>query len=680
MAQAHSYKSIYGILVALSLGGLFAGLYFAHIRMLDPDMVHSVLVWQGIREEGLIWLNDWRFTQDNWLFSLIPFQGLMVQVTGEVLHTLVVSGWLIFFLSAFFSALITRELTGNLAAAIVFTLLVWVNAYGHIEGFVSYPVSHNITNLFGLCTLWQLLRWIKKPSFLYGLGIFSLQLLAGLSDPWLLPTYTLPMILSLAIVSIIFKQKKHVNCGAILGLLSALLVVFVIVKMGAFGVFPFIPAVHFSPGSLSTISVNFLALLGNLGGLFNLIVPLQGQETYWPETRIQHAAFSASILLFLFILSLTRLIHKNQSLSSLIFALVSLFSVLGICSAYVISGVLANATSSRFVINVFYIVTMTIVVHAIQAWPSMNLKNKLGIIFVALLYLVTSMVSIPRFSQLSGYPKGKSAVNELINKLGEHGLNYGYGQYHGSKSNAVTVMTNGRIIVRPITYQVGTGQIRFDHPQTSERWFTPDDAPKEQKRYFVYLTRKTTECPDFDLCQSTLIRDFGEPAEAIDFDDGVIYVWNRPLINSHSLSAQLNQTIYFKSPMNFPHWSGWSIVEPWGVWSDSERAFTSFKFDAPPRGNVRVGILSKAYSPSIGLEQRVDVYANQQKVAEFIYTPNNNEGLRDFVIPKDVMAADSKLSIEFRIGNVFSPKEKKVSDDTRKLGIGLEAITFTTAI
>lgn len=677
MKAQTAHKLTYGLLLLLSAAGIVASLKIAYLRMLDPDMVHSVLVWQGVQANGLSWLNEWRFTQDNWLFSLIPFQALMVQLGGDALSTLVFSGWLIFFLAAVFSALIARELAGNLAAAITFTLLVWINAYGHIEGFASYAVSHNITNLFGLITLWQLIRWVARPSWTNGILICLLQLMAGLSDPWLLPTFTLPMMLSLVISGLLCKERESFKVRAWLPLLLGLSAVFVLVNTGVFGAFAFMPSMHFSPGPLTTQIENLQTLIGNLGGLFGLLPPLPTAGTNWPETLIQYAGFSTLVIFGLFLCGAKEMASSSQSNRQHVFIGAALFSVLGICSAYVISNVLANVTSSRFVINVLYMVTITIVVSMVQRWPTMRLHSRLLIVGIGAFYLGTSIVSHQRFSAIGWYPQSDRAVNELIQTLDEHGLNYGYGQYHGSKSNAVSVITNGRIIIRPVTYDQVTGQIGFTHPQTAVRWFTSEDAPKDQKRFFVYLTRATQECPDFDQCRGALFRDFGQPAEAIPFEKGMIYVWNHPLINWQPIKVHMGEPIRFNTSMILPPWSGWSITESWGIWSDGDSAFTAFEFASPVRADVKVQLLSRAYAPMIGLDQRIDVYINQQKVAALNYTPTHNEAVREFLIPKEVLGSASKLSIVFGIENAFSPRDKKVSKDTRKLGIGLSEITFT---
>lgn len=676
MKMPMSPKLTYGLLLLLSVVGIGASLYISTLRMLDPDMVHSVLVWQGVQANGLSWLNEWRFTQDNWLLSLIPFQALMVQLGNDAISTLVFSGWLIFFLAAVFSALIARVLAGNLAAGITFTLLIWVNAYGHIEGFASYPVSHNITNLFGLVTLWQLLRWVARPSWVNGILICLLQLMAGLSDPWLLPTFTLPFILSLSIVGICFRDGQALKARACAPLVLGLSVVFILVKTGVFGVFSFIPAMHFQPGPLPTQIANLVTLIGNLGGLFSLLPSLLALDPNWPETQIRYAGISSLLVLGLFVYSVMRLAARSEPRRQQVFAGVALFSVAGICAAYVISSVPANVTSSRFVINALYLVTITIVVCVVRRWPVLPRPGRILITLVGVSYLLTAMTSLYRFAHISWYPQGDRAVSAMIETLDKHGLNYGYGPYHGSKSNAVTVMTDGRIIIRPVAFDPATGQIGLTHPQTAMRWFTSEDAPKDQQRFFVYLTRDTAECPDFDQCRNALFRDFGAPVEAIPFDKGIIYVWDHPLINWHLIHATMGQPIRFNSRMTLPPWSGWHIPESWGIWSDGNQAFTAFVFKSRVRSDLQVQILSKAYTPSIGQSQRIDVYANRQKVAQVNYTPDNNAGVREFIIPKALIGTDNKLSLVFVIENARSPRDRKISADSRKLGIGLSEITF----
>lgn len=534
MKAASSHRLTYGLLFILAVAGVLVSLQIVYRRMYDPDMLHSVLVWQGIQEHGLGWLNEWRFTQDHWLFSLVPYQASLVQVSGGGMDAIAFSGWLIFFLAAVFSALTARELAGNLAAAIVFTLLMWVNAYGHIEGFASYPVSHNITNLFGLVTLWQLLRWAAKPSWLLGSMICLLQLIAGLSDPWLLPTFTLPMILSLVIVGLLNRHgHRHGHAWTIrawLSLVLGLSITFVLVKTGLWGTLDFVPPMQFLIGPFSTQLANLQALMGNLGGLFSLLPPLEPAWIYWPEVRLQYALPSYLIVGGLFLFTAVRSIIWPTDVKTRLFTWVAVFSVVGICAAYVISSVAGTVSSVRFVINSLYLVTIALVVYASHHWPQLKRWHKTVIVCLGAMYLITSAVSYIRFWH-SGWEQSDHAVKPLIKTLDEHGLNYGYGQYHGAKSNVVTLLTNGRITMRPVAYDQKTGQISFLHPQTAPRWYTAEDAPKDQKQFFVYLTRATTECPDFDLCREALFRDFGPAAKEIPLQKGVIFVWNHPLVN-----------------------------------------------------------------------------------------------------------------------------------------------------
>lgn len=676
MKTAKHLSLFYGLLLCLAIVGGGLSLKVTFMRMHDPDMMHSVLIWQGVQEYGLKWLKEWRFTQDNWIFSLVPFQGLMVQTTGNVLSTIVLSGWLIFVTAAVFSALIAKELAGYLAAMIVLAFLLYVNAYGHIEGFASYPVSHNITNLFGLISLWFLLRWLKNPTWFYGVTICFLGLIAGLSDPWLLPTFMLPMVLSLGIAGLLFKNEQTVKIQAWLPLSLMLLMVFLAVKTGLFGILEFMPPMHFSLGSLSTQLNNLSTLIGNLGGLFALLPSLTTGETLWPETQMPYAGISAFTVLLISSYSIFQLASERSMKEQRFFAFFAMFSVLGICAAYVISSVEASVTSSRFVINVLYIATISIVVLITQRWSLMPMAMRSVVCLVAVLYLIASALGLYSFSDRKRYAQFDLTLPELIATLDEHGLTYGYGPYHGSKSNVVTVMTNGRITLRPVTFDQNTGQIGFNHPQTSVRWFALEDVPKDQKKFFVYLTRATTECFDFEQCRQSLFHDFGTPSVAITLENGVIYVWNHPLINWQSIKVAMGESIQFNNSMILPHWSGWSITESWGTWSDGDNAFMAFEFKQPVTGDTKVRLSSKAYAPIIGLNQRINVYANQMHVAQLNFTPEENDKVREFIIPQHVLDNETRVSIMFGIENAFSPREKKISNDTRKLGLGLVEITF----
>lgn len=674
------------ITTALIILGAFFSLDVAFRRTLDPDMFHSVLVWQGIEQYGWQWVNEWRFTQDNWIFSLVPFQVVLFKFTGAPVFATVFSGWLIFFLAAVTSALIAHQLGGRYAPWVVFTLLIWSNAYAHLEGFVSYPVSHNITNLFGLITIWLGLRWVSAPSTgLLGL-IVLLQLVAGFSDPWLLPTFTLPMILTGLILCFRRNASTDISRKDWLVFVGLLILAFVLIKTRCFGLMTFMPVMHFAPGNWATMANNVYYLIRNIGGLYSLIYPIWSPEP-WPETLLSYTVCSALLIVGFFSFCACKVILRGAAMQDSFFYWVAAFSVAGIGSAYIISNVEGSLISSRFVVNAFYFILVGIAVWTEKNWTQLSRLFKYAVVIGAALYLSSGLVSFVRYSSNNWYLSSETETRKLIDFLDKNDLDYGYGPYHGARTAVVSVLTEDRIKIRPVSFDPATGRMLFIHPQTAPRWYTEADVNKGQTRYFVYLPRRSFECPDYDKCYQALVNDYGPPVAEIKLDagaweEGVAIVWDHPLVNwasTRPLEVVIGQPIRLDNTRTMPAWPGWAGAEPWGVWSDGPRAMMQFQFDQPIQRDLQVELIAQAYAPMIGANQRVEVTANGQAVAQLYFTPQHNQGVRQIIVPKGLVGSDRWLALEFFIDNPRSPKERNLSPDTRQLGIGLTEIKFIPA-
>lgn len=672
-------KSLSGILGILAIVGLYISFDIANRRAFDPDMAHAIVVSEGIKAHGLQWLNGWQFTQDNWLFFLIPFQALLVHLTGEIVHTIAFSGWMIFVLAAVVSGLITKELAGRHAAWFVTVLTLWIGPYGHLEGYVSYPTSHNITNLFGLITLWLFLRWWARPRWPVGIAICALQLMAGLSDPWLLPAFTLPMLLSLGAGMTCRALFAGPSPGAMIRLIGGLALVFICVKTGVFGSADFMPPVYFEPGTLATLTNNLVYFLRTVGGLFAITFPAPNPDITWPETQWLFAAPPFIMAAGLFLYSIFDAFKKRSEPRYRLFLVFAAFSIGGISAAFLISSVAANLSSARFLVNIFYLVLIALVVFFYQHWSNIRTFYRWSILLLTGLFALSTFMGYIFFINKSDYLQSDLEIKQLIHTLDQHNLNYGYGPYHGSKSNAVTLLTHGRITIRPVAFDKPGGHLRFGHPQTALHWYKPEDAPKDQKRFFVYLNLTHKECPELNQCSQALFSDFGMPLEQIPFLEGVIYVWDHPLINQQTIPVHLGQPIRFDTSLNMPNWSGWSEPETWGIWSDGKSAFTAFGFAAPPQGDVQVQLTSRAYAPTLGFNQQVRVTVNGTLVATLEYTPEFNTEERRFMIPKTLLRDGQRFSMVFEINHPMSPRDRGINRDPRQLGIGLTEIVFSPA-
>ena len=122
---------------------------------------------------------------------------------------------------------------------------------------------------------------------------------------------------------------------------------------------------------------------------------------------------------------------------------------------------------------------------------------------------------------------------------------------------------------------------------------------------------------------------------------------------------------------------GWAFPEPWGVWSDGDRARLAIPL--PPSDNLAYSTLELklelvAYVNSKHPNQMVQAWSKGKKIGEMeINTPNPQWWTLDL---SSFSPSDGYALIEFRLLNPVSPKSLGASEDSRRLGIGLLAITF----
>jgi len=128
----------------------------------DADASQAAMLWHGIGHYGPGFLKDWIFTPDNWVFSLYPISFSLFALFGPEPALVILTGWLVFVASVLVSGAIAKVQGAARSAVIVPLALLFSGLYAHQEGFLSYPASHNVTNLYGLVAFLCLLAWIKS--------------------------------------------------------------------------------------------------------------------------------------------------------------------------------------------------------------------------------------------------------------------------------------------------------------------------------------------------------------------------------------------------------------------------------------------------------------------------------------------------------------------------------------
>jgi hypothetical protein len=514
-----------GLLALVGLYGSFR--VVTALASVDPDSSHSLILWFGITEHGWAWLQDWRFTQDNWLLSLFPWHFLGYALAGPSPLVALFGGWLIFVLAACLCGLLAWQLQAPRAAVLVPPVLLFLGLHAHVRGLVAYSTTHNITNLYGLCALFLVLRWLadRKPATLCGI---LLLLVAGTaSDPWMVAAYDLPLAILAAILLVAgiggIARRDSASLLAVALFASALTLT------RLFGLLDFFPALEFQSGGAGAFVANFSLLLQELGGLVDIVPG-------YDDGRLIPAVLSLLAVAGLLLSQLLKA-YREGSLAMPAgpgFVIFSFFSIGGVTLAFVLNDSNSFSLSARFLINVPYLVVTGLGVLLDLNRRSLAKSQRGFAAALLLLFLAAGATSTsPAWSRpAQGF--GTERVAGLIAFLRSENLTYGYGPYWGGNANAVTAASGQTVIMRPVSFDPLTGMLANTwRPQTSRRWYRSADIPAGQREFFVLVSADGEECADVALCVAGLGRQFGPPVRTLDYDGrAAVLVWDRPLTDA----------------------------------------------------------------------------------------------------------------------------------------------------
>jgi intracellular sulfur oxidation DsrE/DsrF family protein len=648
---------------------LIAGIYgslkvVTWLSKIHPDTTYSILLWYGVNAHGFAWLQDWRFTPDNMLLSTVPFNFLGFMIFGPKPAVFILFGWLTFILSAFISGAIAWQLKAKKAAIILSLALLFFGYYANDWGMVSG--AHNITNLFGLAALYLILKWSQKPSVLKLIAVLAILIAGAVSDPWMLAGYNLPI----ALVGIAFLMfpRARINRANGFKLLLVSIVSIASVKTKLFGVLDFVPSLHFAPANWATINNNTIFLIKDLGGLLN-IIPFEKSTDFLP------AILTLVVILSLLIFSVFKAVKSGHQISSsnIAFICFATFSIGGMALAFVISDLEAMDYSGRYLLNCIYLIPIGLGVLVEHNWPRSSKIEKAICTSVPVLFVLSGIVSTFQMWRSPGFALKDMGAGALIKYLKMNGLSYGYGSYWGSQANAVTALSKGEVVIRPVVFNKRTGtMIAGTRAETNKRWYSERDFPPNQKQFFVFVTSDFEECADVNLCTSGVIRQFGDPVRTLKYESATILVWDHPLIGPKTpRPIVLGRAIKFND-QNPPLWQGWAAAEKWGTWSDADSALVVLALSSTPKNDLELVIDGGAFLAAKHPSQEVDVLVNGQHVDTLKYDLRSNGGVRVVKIPKALALENSgQLLIKFSIKNPESPAELGLSTDPRRLGFGI---------
>jgi phosphoglycerol transferase len=118
--------------------------------------------------------------------------------------------------------------------------------------------------------------------------------------------------------------------------------------------------------------------------------------------------------------------------------------------------------------------------------------------------------------------------------------------------------------------------------------------------------------------------------------------------------------------------SGWSAIEPWGVWS--EGSSSTLRVPSPPQGTSHLRLQFNAFVPN-GHTITIDGQIEGGEAVHMVATPEKAAGLTmDIPLPKTPRA--SVLTVSLKYDKPISPQQAGLSADARMIALGLTSLQW----
>jgi len=135
------------------------------------------------------------------------------------------------------------------------------------------------------------------------------------------------------------------------------------------------------------------------------------------------------------------------------------------------------------------------------------------------------------------------------------------------------------------------------------------------------------------------------------------YFYKKNYVLGDNITLIKNRSIY--------QYEGWSIPEDWGTWTECDHVSLVMDLNSNKDLSFCLNI------STIFNNNPVDVYVNDILLDKYIFTIGENK----IRIPQKLFP-DNRIIIKFLFHDLKSPKDLGISDDTRKLGIGISSFSL----
>lgn len=494
-------------------------------RVVEPDEAYSLILWDGIRLHGLGWVTHFNFPPDHMLFTLVPIHFVLYWIFGPNANIPIFCGIAIYLANALIATLLLKKVSSNKFSLISLIALLNLNNFSHAVGFATYSDDHIITSFFGMCILHFVVSYFRFAKKRYLVGILIITAFDALSDPWMISTYFVPLLVTLGFIY--FNKNYRLEGKRTASLIATLLLAMFFTETKFLGVFHFLPRFPLHIVNGQQLRDNTYLLLQIYLRNFNFA----GIDISNNLLR----TFCACLLfvIIFYIAKHSANLYRNGSNTEKFFILFAPLSILSISASYILTNMQPDISSARYLINSEYLIVMLFIFVLSKTKKSEILKKDLLVYSLAVSFSIASIASNLTFTNFS-IPvinrNDRAAAIERV--LQANGLTYGYGTYWGSMANSVTVETKGKIIIRPIVFDSNGGVHFQGRLVTSNLWYVPADFPSENTNIFLIMNTGVEGCGDVHQCVQNARTRFGQPIKEIQFNEEVILVWDHQILNN----------------------------------------------------------------------------------------------------------------------------------------------------